>query len=207
MNQQAMSSVAVAADFAGRGVVDVEAVDLDRERPSPAVEDVDVGLAEDGEQVAFAGLLEQLVGHREVGVHPGGQDGQLAEAHRLAGRLVGEGIEGEAAHDEDVEVAAGLQGGLADEVRPDGPVLRPDGGDRRLGGGARGLGRGAGDASRSARLQRGSAAARVASPSMCQGACARTAQLPRPSETHRARSADQVLPPRGRAPRRGSDVA
>jgi len=84
------------------------------------------GWPKDGEQVAAAGLLEQLVGHREIGVHSGGQDGQLAEAHRLAGLLVGPGVEGEAAHDQDIEVAAGLERGLADEVRPNGPVLRPD---------------------------------------------------------------------------------
>ena len=101
----------VAPDDAGRRVVDVEAVDLDQELAVPAGRqaDIDVGLAEDGEQVAAAGLLEQLVGHREVGIHAGGQDGQIAEAHRLAGLLVGPGVEGEAAHDEDVEVTAGLE--------------------------------------------------------------------------------------------------
>ncbi len=88
--------------------------------------DIDVGLFEDREQIAAAGLLEQLVGHREVGVHAGGQNGQLAEAHRLAGLLIGPSIEGEAAHNQDLEVAAGFEGGLADEVRPDGAVLRPD---------------------------------------------------------------------------------
>jgi hypothetical protein len=83
-------------------------VDLDLELPHLAGRraDIDVGLAEDGEQVAAAGLLEQLVGHGEVGVHPSGQDGQLAETHRLAGFLIGPGVEGEAAHDKDVEVAA-----------------------------------------------------------------------------------------------------
>jgi hypothetical protein len=53
-------------------------------------------LAEDSEQVAGAGLLEELLGHRQVGVHPGGQDGELAEAHRGATRFIGEGIEREA---------------------------------------------------------------------------------------------------------------
>ena len=47
-------------------------------------------------------------------------------AYALMGLLVGPGVEGEAAHNQDIEVAAGLEGGLADEVRPDGPVLRPD---------------------------------------------------------------------------------
>ena len=87
---------------------------------------VHVRLAEDHEQVAGAGLLEQLVAHRQVGVHARGQHGQLAVALRLLGDVR---VEGEAADDQQVEADAlhGLLGGLLDLLRADGAVLGADG--------------------------------------------------------------------------------
>jgi hypothetical protein len=59
----------VAANDAGRRVIDVEPMDLDVELPDPACRraNVDVGLAEDGEQVAGPGLLEELLGLASAG--------------------------------------------------------------------------------------------------------------------------------------------
>ena len=48
------------------GVVGVQAADFDLELALPYPADVDVGLAEDGEQVAGARLLEQVFAHAEV---------------------------------------------------------------------------------------------------------------------------------------------
>ena len=53
---------------------------------------------------------------------PDARMGDDAVCNGLAGRLVGEGVEGEAAHDEDVEVAAGLQGHRPMEI----PSLQKD---------------------------------------------------------------------------------
>ena len=59
------------------------AIGLDRE-------DVNVGLAEDDEQVALAGVL-QVAGHVQVGVHARLEDGDAAELAELGGvRLVAE---------------------------------------------------------------------------------------------------------------------
>jgi hypothetical protein len=71
-------------------------------------EDVDVGLAEDDEQVALAGVLE-VFGHVQVGVHAGLEHGDAAELVELGGvRVVVEG-----AGDEHVEIGiAGLAGGF-----------------------------------------------------------------------------------------------
>ena len=55
MNQQAMSSVDVAADLAGGGVVDVEAVELHLQLAVGEGAQLEVGLAEDHEEVAGAG--------------------------------------------------------------------------------------------------------------------------------------------------------
>ena len=81
-----------------------------------AVADVDVGLAEDHEEVAGAGVLEQVVADQEVGVHPGGEDGELAVALGFLGDV---GVEGEAADDQDVEADAldGFLGGFLDLLR------------------------------------------------------------------------------------------
>ena len=81
--------------------------------PVVLVQDLDVGLAEDDEEVALAGGLE-LAAHVEVGVHARLQHGDAAELAELAGvRLVVEG-----AGDEHVEAGvAGLAGRLH-EVGP-----------------------------------------------------------------------------------------
>ena len=77
------------------------------------MQNLDVGLAEDDEQVALAGGLE-VAAHVQVGVHARLEHRDAAELAELAGvRLVVEG-----AGDEDVEAGvAGLARGL-DEVRP-----------------------------------------------------------------------------------------
>ena len=126
MNQQAMSSTVRRADVAGGRVVDVEAADLDLELAVPARADVDVGLAEDREQVAGAGLLEQLVAHREVGVHAGRQDREAPERCWPASsrqRVEGEAADRRAGRRE----LDGLLGGLADQLGADGAELGADG--------------------------------------------------------------------------------
>jgi hypothetical protein len=70
-------------------------------------EDVDVGLAEDHEQVALARVL-QVLGHVQVGVHPGLEHRDAAEFAELRG--VGLVVEGAGDHDVEVSVA-GLAGG------------------------------------------------------------------------------------------------
>ena len=90
---------AVAADFAGVGVEYIHAVDLDLDLAVFRVEDVDVRFAEDDEEVAFAGVFE-VVGHVEVGVHAGLEDGDAAEFVELRG--VGVVVEG--AGDQHVEI-------------------------------------------------------------------------------------------------------
>ena len=87
--------------------------------------DVHVGFAEHHEQVAGPGLLQQFVAHRQVGVHPHWQHGQLAVAFGL---LRHAGVEGEAADQQHVEAHAAdrLLGRLLDELRPDGAVFRAD---------------------------------------------------------------------------------
>ena len=86
--------------------------------PSFGVE-LHVRLAEDGEQVAGAGLLQQFVAHRQVGVHPHRQDRQLAELdllRQLRGLLVDARLEGEGADEQEVAPAPldRLQCGLLD---------------------------------------------------------------------------------------------
>ena len=73
---------AVGADFAGVGVEYVHAVDLDLYFFTIGIEDVDVGFAEDDEEVAGAGV-GQVVGHVEVGVHAGLEDGDGAEVGEI----------------------------------------------------------------------------------------------------------------------------
>ena len=83
MNQQAMSSVPpvrtspVVGSYTSTPRISTTTL------PSVCVVDLDVRLAEDREQVAGAGLLQQLVAHRQVGVHPHQQHRQLAELDLL----------------------------------------------------------------------------------------------------------------------------
>ena len=103
--------------------------------PSFAGRSVDVRLAEDDEQVAFAGVLE-VVGHVQVGVHARLEHGDAAELVELRG--VGVVVEG--AGDQHVEVGvAGLAGGGDQVGARDGAELGADedggaflGADRRL---------------------------------------------------------------------------
>ena len=102
---------AVAFDFAGAGVEDVDAVDPDLDLVVLRFEQIDVGLAEDDEEVPFAGVL-QVLGHVKVGVHAGFENGDAADLRQLRGvRFVVEG-----AGDEDVEVGVGGFAGGGDEV-------------------------------------------------------------------------------------------
>jgi hypothetical protein len=120
------------ADLAGRRVVDVDAADLNHEPAIVGALDGDVGLAEDHEQVARAGLLEQLVAHGEVGVHAHEQHRQPAEGLlldgdrpaalpvglELLGDLAGVRVEGHSADEQQVEADAAqrLLGRLLDEA-------------------------------------------------------------------------------------------
>ena len=90
--------------------------------PSFSRQQVDVRLAEDDEEVAFAGVLE-VVGHVQVGVHAGLEHGDAAELVELRGvRLVVEG-----AGDQHIETGiAGLAGGGDQVGALDGAELRAD---------------------------------------------------------------------------------
>ena len=85
--------------------VDAVDLDLDLARLGAVVldrDDLDVGFAEDHEQVALAGVLE-VAGHVQVGVHARLEDRDAAELAELGGvRLVAE-----SAGDEHVEVGVG----------------------------------------------------------------------------------------------------
>ena len=106
---------AVAADFAGVGVENVDAVDLylDLARLGTVVldrDDLDVGFAEDHEQVALAGVLE-VSGHVQVGVHAL-EDRDATELAELGGvRLVAE-----SAGDQHVEIGVGNFAGDGHQV-------------------------------------------------------------------------------------------
>ena len=90
--------------------------------PSPASNSLDVGLAEDDEEVALAGVL-QVVGHVEVGVHARLQHGDAAELAELRG--VGVVVEG--AGDQHVEVGVGGLAHRRHEIGAgDGAELRAD---------------------------------------------------------------------------------
>jgi len=59
----------VGAHLAGIGVKHVHAFYLDAQLAVPYGENVDIGFAEDDEEVALA-VVAQIVGHMEIGVHP-----------------------------------------------------------------------------------------------------------------------------------------
>ena len=102
---------AVAVDFAAVGVEDVDAVDLDADLAVFSVEDVDVGFAENDEEIAFAGVLE-VVGHVQVSVHARLEDGDATKFVEFAG--VGVVVEG--AGDEHVESGVGGLSGGGDQI-------------------------------------------------------------------------------------------
>ena len=90
--------------------------------PSFSGRSVDVRLAEDDEEVALAGVLE-VVGHVQVGVHPGLEHGDATEFTELCG--VGLVVEG--AGDQYVEVGiASLAGGGHQIGSGDGAKFRAD---------------------------------------------------------------------------------
>ena len=93
---------AVGADFSGAGVEDVNPLTLTWIWSSSVSMNIDVGFAEDDEQVALAGVLE-VVGHVQVGVHAGLEDRDAAELVEFGG--VGLVVEG--AGDEHVETGVG----------------------------------------------------------------------------------------------------
>lgn len=68
----------VAADFAGVGVENVYSVDFDLYLVVSGIDDVDIGFAEDDEEVAFASVLE-VTGHVQVSVHEGFENRYPAE--------------------------------------------------------------------------------------------------------------------------------
>ena len=104
---------AVAADFASRRVEHVHALHVHAERAVVYVQNLDVGLAEDDEEVTFASGL-QLAAHVEVGVHTRLQHGDAAKLAKLAGvRFVVEG-----AGDEDVEAGIARLTCSLNKVRP-----------------------------------------------------------------------------------------
>ena len=112
----------VAAHFAGGGVEDIHAVDLDLDLAVSGVEDVDVRLAEDDEEVALAGVLE-VVGHVQVGIHARLEHGDAAEFVELRG--VGVVVEG--AGDEHIKAAiTGLTGSGNQIGAGNGTELRAD---------------------------------------------------------------------------------
>ena len=100
----------------------VHAVDLDVNAAAVAGRIVDVGLAEDDEEVALAGVL-RVAGHVQVGVHARLEHRDAAELAELGGvSIVVEG-----AGDQHVEAGvAGLRAAWTRSGRRDGAELGPD---------------------------------------------------------------------------------
>ena len=97
----------VAADFAGVGVEHIDAVDLDPDVAVGAVQNGNIGFAEDDEQVAFIGGFE-VVDHVQVGIHPGFKNRDAAQFGKI-GRT---GVVVEGTGDEDIKISiAGFAGG------------------------------------------------------------------------------------------------
>ena len=115
--------VGVAAfDLAGLGLEDVDTVDLDAELAVVAGQELNIGLAEDDEEVAGAGVFE-FVGHVEVGVHAGLEDRDRAELGEL--RRVGVVIE--RAGDQHLEARIARLAGRGHQIGPgDGAELGAD---------------------------------------------------------------------------------
>ena len=80
MNQQAIPSAPSLMTSPVWGLKTSTPFTFTRSLPSFSVDEFDVGLAEDDEQIAFAGVLE-ILGHVEVGVHAGLEHGDAAQAY------------------------------------------------------------------------------------------------------------------------------
>jgi len=102
---------AVAADLARVRMKDVDAVDFHADLAVKGVKHVDIGLAEDDEEVSLAGVL-QVFGHVKVGVHARLEDRDAAELRELGGMR----LEVERTSDEDVEAGIGRLPGGVDEI-------------------------------------------------------------------------------------------
>ena len=112
----------VATDFAGVGMEHVDAFYFNLDLTVLCIEDINVRLAEDDEEVAFAGVLE-VVGHVEIRVHARLEDRDTAESVEL--RSVGVVVEG--AGDQHVEAGVGGLAHCRHEIGArDGAELRAD---------------------------------------------------------------------------------
>ena len=122
MNQQAMPSAPSLMTSPVLRFEDIDAVYFHAQFVVLLGQERDVGLAEDDEEVAFAGVLE-VVRHVEVGVHAGLEHRDAAELVEFGGvRLVVEG-----AGDEDIEVGiAGFARGGDEIGARDGAELGAD---------------------------------------------------------------------------------
>jgi len=99
INEPAGDTFRAGADDLPRlGFEHVNALNVDADLVFADRFNIDVGLAKDDEEVAGAGVL-QLVGHVEVGVHPGFEHRNAAELFKF-GRV---GVVVERARDEDIE--------------------------------------------------------------------------------------------------------
>ena len=111
MNQQAMPSAPLLTTSPVWGLKTSTPFHLDTQLAVLFGDEVDVRLAEDDEEIAFAGVLEVL-GHVQVGVHAGLEHGDAAQLVELGGvRLVVEG-----AGDEHIETGIARLAGGGDEV-------------------------------------------------------------------------------------------
>lgn len=68
----------VAADFSGVRMKNIDAVDFNLYLPVFCIDNVDVGFTEDNEEIALSGIFE-IVGHVQVGVHSGFENGDAAK--------------------------------------------------------------------------------------------------------------------------------
>ena len=82
MNQQAISSGAVADDFTGLRFEDIYAFHLDAQLAILFGDEFDVRLTENDEQVAFASVLE-ILGHVQIGVHAGLEHGDATQNYEI----------------------------------------------------------------------------------------------------------------------------
>lgn len=103
----------IAANLARRRIEDVYTFDFHLNLAVFRVKNVDVRLAENHEQIAFAGIL-QIAGHVQVGVHPRLQHRDAAELIEL-GRM---GVVVEGAGYEHVEAGIGGFARGLDEIGP-----------------------------------------------------------------------------------------